>query len=149
MGRAAVHGEGRAAHFAISKPWGDTQAYDVGIEYGLNFLRVQVKSTTYRMGAGYLCQFKPNHRKKTRLHAQRNRPVRRLRHSRRCVVPDPGSLAAGQPQTHHGHAMPHAPTGKEGELSLRMLPRSLEPAHQEPSRTGAVQGTSSSAISSS
>jgi len=50
--------------FAISKPWGDTQAYDVGIEHGPNFLRVQVKSTTYRLGAGYLCQFKPNHRKK-------------------------------------------------------------------------------------
>ena len=32
--------------FAISKPWGDTQAYDAGIEYGPNFLRVQVKSTT-------------------------------------------------------------------------------------------------------
>ncbi|MGD1081058.1 MAG: group I intron-associated PD-(D/E)XK endonuclease [Candidatus Sulfotelmatobacter sp.] len=50
--------------FAISKPWGETQAYDVGIEYAPNFLRVQVKSTTYRMGAGYLCQFKPNHKKK-------------------------------------------------------------------------------------
>jgi len=50
--------------FAISKPWGDTQAYDVGIEHGPNLLRVQVKSTTYRLGAGYLCQFKPNHKKK-------------------------------------------------------------------------------------
>ena len=50
--------------FAISKPWGETQAYDVGIQYAPNFLRVQVKSTTYRMGAGYLCQFKPNHKKK-------------------------------------------------------------------------------------
>jgi PD-(D/E)XK endonuclease len=58
MARAAQH------RFAISKPWGDTQAYDVGIEYGPNFLRVQVKSTTYRVGAGYLCQFKPNHKKK-------------------------------------------------------------------------------------
>jgi len=57
MARAARLG------FAISKPWGDTQAYDVGIEHGPNFLRVQVKSTTYRMGAGYLCQFKPNHKK--------------------------------------------------------------------------------------
>ena len=50
--------------FAVSKPWGDTQAYDVGIEHGPNFLRVQVKSTTVRAGAGYLCQFKPNHLKK-------------------------------------------------------------------------------------
>lgn len=50
--------------FAISKPWGDTQAYDVGIEHGANFLRVQVKSTTVRSGAGYRCQFMPNYRKK-------------------------------------------------------------------------------------
>jgi PD-(D/E)XK endonuclease len=50
--------------FAISKPWGDTQAYDVGIEHGTNFLRVQVKSTTSRVGAGYRCMFKPNYKKK-------------------------------------------------------------------------------------
>jgi hypothetical protein len=50
--------------FAISKPWGHTRAYDVGIEHALNFLRVQVKSTTVRSGAGYRCQFMPNHKKK-------------------------------------------------------------------------------------
>lgn len=50
--------------FAVSKPWGDTQAYDVGIEYEANSLRVQVKSTTARSGAGYRCMFKPNHLKK-------------------------------------------------------------------------------------
>jgi hypothetical protein len=51
-------------HFAVSKPWGDTSAYDVGIEHGQHFLRVQIKSTTYRVGPGYLCQFKPNYLKK-------------------------------------------------------------------------------------
>lgn len=50
--------------FLVSKPWGETRAYDVGIEHGENFLRVQVKSTTCRVSAGYLCQFKPNHKKK-------------------------------------------------------------------------------------
>jgi len=50
--------------FAVSKPWGDTKAYDVGIEHEGNYLRVQVKSTTMRSGAGYLCQFMPNHNKK-------------------------------------------------------------------------------------
>ena len=50
--------------FAISKPWGDTQPFDVGIAHGPNFLRVQVKSTTCRAGAGYLCQFKPHQEKK-------------------------------------------------------------------------------------
>jgi len=50
--------------FAVSKPWGDMQAYDVGVEHGSNFLRVQVKSTTARSGAGYRCMFKPNFLKK-------------------------------------------------------------------------------------
>ncbi len=58
MAAAAQH------RFAVIKPWGDTLAYDVGIEYGQNFLRVQVKSTTSRSGAGYRCQFMPNHLKK-------------------------------------------------------------------------------------
>jgi hypothetical protein len=46
---------------AVSKPWG-VQAYDVGIEHGSNFLRVQVKSTTHRVGGGYRCMFRPKHR---------------------------------------------------------------------------------------
>ena len=50
--------------FAINKPWGETLAYDVGIEHAPNFLRVQVKSTTTRSGAGYRCMFMPNHKKK-------------------------------------------------------------------------------------
>ena len=56
--------EAAQRRFTVSKPWGDTRAYDVGIEHGQNFLRVQVKSTTCRAAAGYLCQFKPNHQKK-------------------------------------------------------------------------------------
>jgi hypothetical protein len=50
--------------FIVSKPWGDVQAYDVGIEHGQNFLRVQVKSTMQRSGAGYRCQYTPNYKKK-------------------------------------------------------------------------------------
>jgi hypothetical protein len=46
--------------FGVSKPWGETRAYDVGVERGQNFLRVQVKCTTYRVGAGYLCKFVPD-----------------------------------------------------------------------------------------
>ena len=46
---------------AVSKPWG-IQAYDVGIEHESNFLRVQVKSTTHRVGGGYRCMFRPKHR---------------------------------------------------------------------------------------
>ena len=58
MAEAVEHG------FKVSKPWGDTSAYDVGVEHGAHFLRVQVKSTTVRTGTGYFCQFKPNYRKK-------------------------------------------------------------------------------------
>jgi PD-(D/E)XK nuclease superfamily protein len=46
--------------FAVSKPWGETQAYDVGIEHGATFLRVQIKSTTCRSGAGYRCMLTAN-----------------------------------------------------------------------------------------
>jgi hypothetical protein len=49
--------------FAVSKPWGDTQAYDVGVEHGSNFLRVQVKSASRRTGAGYFCRFTPHFHK--------------------------------------------------------------------------------------
>jgi hypothetical protein len=49
--------------FPVSKPWGETQAYDVGVEHRQNYLRVQVKSTTHRVGGGYRCQMRPKHRK--------------------------------------------------------------------------------------
>jgi hypothetical protein len=58
MAQAMGHG------YKISKPWGDTAPYDIGVEHGPNFLRVQIKSTTVRTGTGYFCQFKPNYHKK-------------------------------------------------------------------------------------
>jgi hypothetical protein len=54
MARAVRNG------FKVPKPWGDSSAYDVGIESGKRILRVQVKSTDCRTQYGYLCQFKPN-----------------------------------------------------------------------------------------
>ena len=50
--------------FAVCKPWADMGPYDIGIEYDENFLRVQVKGTTQRLGAGYRCQMRPRHRKR-------------------------------------------------------------------------------------
>jgi hypothetical protein len=50
--------------FKVSKPWGDSAPYDVGVSYGPDILRVQVKSTTVRTGTGYFCQFKPHFLKK-------------------------------------------------------------------------------------
>jgi len=46
--------------FKVSKPWGDSSPYDVGVECGERILKIQVKSTDCRMGTGYLCRFKPN-----------------------------------------------------------------------------------------
>jgi hypothetical protein len=56
--------EAASRGFTLSKPWRESTAYDVGVEHGPHFLRVQVKSTTVRTGTGYFCQFKPNYHKK-------------------------------------------------------------------------------------
>jgi hypothetical protein len=58
MVQAMLHG------FQVSRPWGDSSSYDVGLESGSRILRVQVKSTANRDGKGYCCQFRPNIRKK-------------------------------------------------------------------------------------
>jgi hypothetical protein len=46
--------------FRVCRPWGDSSAYDVGIEFGRCFLRIQVKSTSYRLANGYQCGFHPS-----------------------------------------------------------------------------------------
>jgi PD-(D/E)XK nuclease superfamily protein len=46
----------------VAKPWGDSGAYDVGIEYRGRLLRIQVKSTSYRLGSGYQCACRANER---------------------------------------------------------------------------------------
>jgi len=56
--------EAARRRFAVCRPWGDSRAYDVGIEHGANFLRVQVKSASCRMGCGYWCGFTPHYNKK-------------------------------------------------------------------------------------
>jgi len=35
--------------------------FDVAIHFGTRIVRVQVKSTSCRVGTGYFCQFKPNY----------------------------------------------------------------------------------------
>jgi hypothetical protein len=43
--------------FMVCKPYGDSGAYDVGVDHGLNYIRVQVKSSTSQRGRGYWCDF--------------------------------------------------------------------------------------------
>jgi hypothetical protein len=52
MAAAASHG------YRVLSPWGDSMSYDVVVDQGGGFLRVQVKSTEVRLGNGYLCQFR-------------------------------------------------------------------------------------------
>jgi hypothetical protein len=47
--------------FTVLKPWGDSQPFDVALYFGTRIVRVQVKSTSYRVDAGYRCQFGTNH----------------------------------------------------------------------------------------
>jgi len=52
MAAAALHG------YHVLKPWGDSFAYDLGIEQHGGLLRVQVKGFSARKGAGYLCRLR-------------------------------------------------------------------------------------------
>ncbi len=49
MASAAAHG------LHVSKPWGESDRYDVAIEHKGRFLRVQVKSVSYKVGPSYRC----------------------------------------------------------------------------------------------
>jgi hypothetical protein len=46
--------------YSVLKPWGDSRAFDVAINFGDRIVRVQVKSTTHRVGTGYRCHIEPN-----------------------------------------------------------------------------------------
>jgi PD-(D/E)XK endonuclease len=48
--------------YTVLKPWGDSQAFDVALNFGNRILRVQVKSTSYRVSTGYRCEFQTNFR---------------------------------------------------------------------------------------
>lgn len=57
MAKAAEQG------FGVSKPWGESSRYDVGVEHEGQFLRVQVKSTVYQVGNSYVCNTRPDNDK--------------------------------------------------------------------------------------
>src|SRR5580693_1807556 len=47
--------------YTVLKPWGDSQPFDVALIFGNRVVRVQVKSTSFRVSTGYMCQFKTNY----------------------------------------------------------------------------------------
>jgi PD-(D/E)XK endonuclease len=55
MAAAIRHG------YKVLKPWGDSSPFDVALYFGDRIVRVQVKSTSCRIGTGYFCQFRPNY----------------------------------------------------------------------------------------
>jgi hypothetical protein len=46
--------------FGVAKPWGESRPYDVGIEQDGRYMRVQVKSTIYKVGNSYVCNTRPD-----------------------------------------------------------------------------------------
>jgi hypothetical protein len=46
--------------YKVLKPWGDSKSFDVAVNFGSRIVRVQVKSTTCRVGTGYRCDLEPN-----------------------------------------------------------------------------------------
>ncbi len=54
MARAGEQG------LAVSKPWGDSKSFDFVVGSPGRFVSVQVKSTTFVMGGGYMCTVRQN-----------------------------------------------------------------------------------------
>lgn len=42
----------------VSKPWGDSEHYDVGVEHNGQYQRVQIKSVLHRVGPAYRCSIR-------------------------------------------------------------------------------------------
>jgi PD-(D/E)XK endonuclease len=54
MARASEQG------LCVTRPWGDSAAYDFAVEHKGRFLRIQVKSTKYKRGNSYKCHVSAN-----------------------------------------------------------------------------------------
>ena len=46
--------------FGLVRPWGESSRYDVGVEWDGRYMRVQVKSTIYKIGHSYVCNTRPD-----------------------------------------------------------------------------------------
>ena len=42
------------------RPWGESSRYDVGVEWEERYMRVQVKSTIYKVGHAWVCNTRPD-----------------------------------------------------------------------------------------
>ena len=60
MGRSPVHSRSPRSRFHRPEAFGNSQPFDVALNFGNRIVRVQVKSTSYRVRAGYRCDFQTN-----------------------------------------------------------------------------------------
>jgi len=127
MAEALRHG------YKVLKPWGDSQPFDVALNFGPRIVRVQVKSTSCRAGTGYFCPVQAQLLQRP-VHARSTRLLCRLCHHAGHLVPHPRPRPSRRrrPQT-RPHALPHA-APKEKSLQLRILSRSLAPPPPGPEK---------------
>ena len=50
----------RGLGYRLLQPWGESSRYDVCLEWKGRFVRVQVKSTVYKVGHAYVCNTRPD-----------------------------------------------------------------------------------------
>ncbi len=131
MAAAAEHG------YHVLKPCGDSLEYDAAVEHSGDLIRVQVKSSSARNGTGYLCQFRRNYLVEEPYSVEAG-PLRDVRNSRGCLVPDPSSSNPRSAAQSSRHTMP-GKREKKRPLPLRAIPRSLAPAFENPTRAEQVQ----------
>ena len=60
MGEVGVHGASQEMGFGLVRPWGESSRYDVGVEWAGRYMRVQVKSTIYKVGHACVCNTRPD-----------------------------------------------------------------------------------------
>jgi hypothetical protein len=124
MAAAASHG------YHILKPWGDSLAYDVGIDQSAHFLRVQVKSTSSRRRSGYYCRFRGGGR-------ETGYDLARVDLFASYVIPSlvsDSGLRDTYSKADKRHIAVSRSRAKLQPQQIRTLPRSLGPARQSEAR---------------
>ena len=60
MGGVGVHGASQGDGLRAGEALGESSRYDVGVEWEGRYMRVQVKSTIYKVGHAYVCNTRPD-----------------------------------------------------------------------------------------
>ena len=112
--------------YKVLKPWGDSAPFDLALYFGNRIVRVQVKSTSCRVGTGYFCQFKPNYFSDPYTLAQLDFFAAYVIMQNAWYLIPAKILLGGKALKQGLMLCPMQPL-KEKSLQLRTLPRSLAP----------------------